>query len=93
MNHKSFVILTKNALNLILTNQIEYIDKKFNCIDLNIINHQDIILLHFAHILSHLNIAFPISKICNTFNKDLYAYYENQTPWKNTPLEQPKNYK
>lgn len=30
--------------------------------------------------------------ICS-FNKNLYAYYENQTPWKNTPLEQPKNYK
>lgn len=90
---QKFRYLDQDALNLILTKYIEYIDKKFNCIDLNTINHQDIILLHFAAHPKPWNIAFPISKVCNTFNKNLYAYYENQTPWKNTPLEQPKNYK
>lgn len=90
---QKFRYLDQDALNLILTKHIEYIDKKFNCIDLNTINHQDIILLHFAAHPKPWNIAFPISKVCNTFNKNLYAYYENQTPWKNTPLEQPKNYK
>ena len=90
---QKFRYLDQDALNLILTKQIKYIDKKFNCIDINTINHQDIVLLHFAAHPKPWNIAFLISKVCNTFNKDLYAYYENQTPWKNTSLEQPKNYK
>lgn len=90
---QKFRYLDQDALNLILTKHIEYIDKKFNCIDLNTINHQDIILLHFAAHPKPWNIAFPISKVCNEFNKNLYQYYENKTPWKNLPLELPKNYK
>lgn len=90
---QKFRYLDQDALNLILTKHIQYLDTKFNCIDINNIDKKNIILLHFAAHPKPWNIAFPISKVCNTFNKNLYAYYENQTPWKNTPLEQPKNYK
>lgn len=55
---QKFRYLDQDALNLILTKHIEYIDKKFNCIDLNTINHQDIILLHFAAHPKPWNIAF-----------------------------------
>lgn len=90
---KKFRYLDQDALNLVLTKHIKYIDFKFNCIDTNNIDKKDIILLHFAAHPKPWNIAFPISKVCNSFNKNLYLYYENQTPWKNTELEMPKNYK
>lgn len=90
---KKFRYLDQDALNLILTGQIKYLDIKFNCIDINNINEKDIILLHFAAHPKPWTIAFPISKICNSFNMNLYSYYEKQTPWENTPLEWPKNYK
>lgn len=90
---QKFCYLDQDALNLILTNHIQYLDTKFNCIDINNIDKKNIILLHFAAHPKPWNIAFSISKICNEFNKNLYQYYENKTPWKNLPLEQPKNYK
>lgn len=90
---QKFRYLDQDALNLILTNHIQYLDTKFNCIDINSTEQKNIILLHFAAHPKPWNIAFPISKICNKFNKNLYQYYENKTPWKNLPLEQPKNYK
>ena len=90
---QKFRYLDQDALNLILTNHIQYLDTKFNCIDINNIDKKNIILLHFAAHPKPWNIAFPISKVCNEFNKNLYQYYENKTPWKNLPLELPKNYK
>jgi lipopolysaccharide biosynthesis glycosyltransferase len=90
---QKFRYLDQDALNLILTNHIQYLDTKFNCIDINSIEQKNIILLHFAAHPKPWNIAFPISKGCNKFNKNLYQYYENKTPWKNLPLELPKNYK
>ena len=90
---QKFRYLDQDALNLILTNHIQYLDTKFNCIDINSIEQKNIILLHFAAHPKPWNIAFSISKLCNKFNKNLYQYYENKTPWKNLPLEQPKNYK
>lgn len=90
---QKFRYLDQDALNLILTKHIQYLDTKFNCIDINNIDKKNIILLHFAAHPKPWNIAFPISKICNEFNKNLYQYYENKTPWKNLPLELPKNYK
>ena len=90
---QKFRYLDQDALNLILTNHIQYLDTKFNCIDINSTEQKNIILLHFAAHPKPWNIAFSISKICNEFNKNLYQYYENKTPWKNLPLELPKNYK
>lgn len=90
---KKFRYLDQDALNLILTGHIQYIDAVFNCIDINSVNEQDIILLHFAAHPKPWNIAFPISKTCTKFTKNLYNDYEEQTPWKDTPLDYPKNYK
>lgn len=90
---QKFRYLDQDALNLILTNHVQYLNTKFNCIDINSTEQKNIILLHFAAHPKPWNIAFPISKVCNKFNKNLYQYYENKTPWKNIPLEYPKNYK
>ena len=90
---KKFRYLDQDALNLILTSRVQYIDSIFNCIDTNNVDISDIILLHFAAHPKPWNIAFPISKICTDLNKNLYQNYEEQTPWKNTPLDLPRNYK
>lgn len=92
-NPQKFRYLDQDALNLILTGHIQYINSRFNCIDISSINKKDIILLHFAAHPKPWNIAFPISKTCTDFNKNLYKKYENKTPWKDTLPEQPKNYK
>lgn len=87
---QKFRYLDQDALNIVLHGKILYLSSKFNNLTLN---YEDTVLLHFAAHPKPWNIAFPISKICNTFNKNLYQYYENKTPWKSLPLEQPKNYK
>lgn len=83
----------QDALNIVLKNKVKYIDKKYNCMDIESIDINKIGLLHFAAHPKPWQIAFPISKICNSFNKNLYLYYEKQTPWENTALEKPRNYK
>lgn len=85
--------LDQDALNIILHSKIKYLPSIFNSIDYNNINTDDIVLLHFAAHPKPWNIAWPISKICNSFNKTLYSYYENHTPWQNSPLQMPRNYK
>lgn len=90
---QKFRYLDQDALNLILTKHIQYLDTKFNCIDINNIDKKNIILLHFAAHPKPWNIAFPISKVCNEFNKNLYQYYEKQTPWSGLPPTLPRNYK
>ena len=92
-NPKQFSYLDQDALNVVLHNHIKYFNKIFNCLDIKKINTADIVLLHLAAHPKPWNIAFPISNICNDFNRNLYQFYEDKTPWKNTPLEQPKNYK
>ena len=62
---QKFRYLDQDALNLILTNHIQYLDTKFNCIDINNIDKKNIILLHFAAHPKPWNITFPISKLYN----------------------------
>lgn len=92
-NPKRFSYLDQDALNLVLHNHIKYFNSKFNCLDISKINTNDIVLLHLAAHPKPWNIAFSISNVCNDFNKNLYKSYEDKTPWKDTPLEQPRNYK
>lgn len=90
---QKFRYLDQDALNLILTNHIQYLDTKFNCIDINNIDKKNIILLHFAAHPKPWNICWSLSPNCNEFNKNLYQYYEKQTPWSNLPPTLPRNYK
>lgn len=90
---QKFRYLDQDALNLILTNHIQYLDTKFNCIDINNIDKKNIILLHFAAHPKPWNICWSLSPNCNEFNKNLYQYYEKQTPWSGLPPTLPRNYK
>lgn len=100
---KSLSILEKNptkfshpdqdVLNILLTQKTYYLPQIYNCIDLTTINHKDIVLLHFAANPKPWNICWSLSPNCNEFNKNLYQYYEKQTPWSGLPPTLPRNYK
>lgn len=95
-----FIYPDQDVLNLILSNKVRYIDEKYNFLNyiyrdenINKINSLNIILLHFAIHPKPWEIAWYISPNCNRFNKNLYKFYEDLTPWKNTPLIYPTHYK
>ena len=71
--HK-FIYTDQDALNLILSNRVKYIDEKYNFlnyiyrdINKNHINFSNIILLHFAIHPKPWNIAWYLSPNCNKF--------------------------
>lgn len=88
-----FRYLDQDALNVVLHNKVLYLDKIYNCIDPAAVNRNDIVFLHFAAHPKPWNIAWPISSICNDFNRHLYSACEQHTPWKNEVLQMPRNYK
>lgn len=88
---KKFKYPDQDALNFLLKDKVRYLNNKFNCIDINSINEKSIVIIHFANHPKPWNEVWKINVIYNTFTKNLYAYYEEKTPWKNTPLEKLKN--
>lgn len=97
-NYKLFKFPDQDILNIILSHKVKYLDTIFNCfVDYRncrtSIKNEDIVLLHFSALPKPWNIAWSISKVSNKFNRNLYAYYEEKTPWKNIPLSKPKTYK
>jgi len=83
----------QDALNIILTGNIVYLGRLYNCIDISAVNSNDIVLLHFAAHPKPWNIAWPISKLCTDFTRDIYRQYEAMTPWQASELQMPSNYK
>ncbi len=83
----------QDALNLILTGKVHYMDRTYNCIDSAAADSMEIVLLHFAAHPKPWNIAWPISKLCTDFTRDIYRQYEAMTPWRDTELQMPRNYK
>lgn len=90
---KRFRYLDQDALNLILIGKIHYLDRKYNCLNTPDMMRQGIVFLHFAAHPKPWNIAWPISKACNDFTKDIYAQYEQLTPWQDYLPVLPTNYK
>ena len=91
--HHQFTHPDQDALNIVCKNNTGYLDKTYNCIDLSNIILNNIIFLHFAANPKPWSIAWKFSKNNNTFNRELYTKYENNTPWKGSPLSPPRNYK
>lgn len=97
----SFHFPDQDALNIILINKVKFIDLKYNyCHTLiqkepysNIFFNNQVIILHFNGFPKPWNLAYYQSSRCNKYTINLYKKYENLTPWKNTPLIAPKNYK
>ena len=85
-NPKKFLYQDQDALNLILTQKIKYLDKKFNCMYLYDMEFSDIILLHFVSQPKPWNKMWNLNLMNNDFTKNIYSFYENQTEWRDEPL-------
>ena len=85
-NPKKFLYQDQDALNLILTQKIKYLDKKFNCMYLYDMEFSDIILLHFVSLPKPWNKMWNLNLMNNDFTKNIYSFYENQTEWRDEPL-------
>lgn len=89
----------QDALNLILTQKIAYLPKKFNYFNgfypwhKDSITNKEIILLHFTSSPKPWDLGWEVSSMSNDYNRDLYKTYENQTPWKNASPVYPKHYR
>lgn len=77
----------QDALNIVLSKKVRYINKKFNCINLKDIDVREIVLLHFANHPKPWNRFWFLNVINNEFTKNLYSKYEEMTPWENCPIE------
>lgn len=76
----------QDVLNELLTKRIKYLNKIFNCIDIYSVKQESIVLLHFANNPKPWNEKWNFNRMYNDFTKNLYKSFENQTPWKDTPL-------
>lgn len=88
---KKFKYPDQDALNFLLKDKVQYLNNSFNCIDINLIDKKNIAIIHFANHPKPWNEMWKINIIYNNFTKNLYAYYEEKTPWKGMPLEKLKN--
>ena len=70
---------------------MQYLNNCFNCIDINLIDEKNIVIIHFANHPKPWNEMWKINIIYNNFTKNLYAYYEEKTLWKEIPSEKLKN--
>ena len=95
----NFKFPDQDALNLILTQKIAYLPKKFNYFNgfypwhKDSITNKEIILLHFTSSPKPWDLGWEVSSMSNDYNRDLYKTYENQTPWKNASPVYPKHYR
>ena len=93
-NPEKLKYLDQDALNIILNQKIFYLDYKFNwCNTWGTISLKNIVLYHLNATPKPWHLAWSISKIVNSVNKDIYFFYEAQTPWCNENLILPRNYK
>lgn len=79
--------LDQDALNLILTQKVVYLPKKFNYFNNGKVTDKeikDIVLLHFTASPKPWYMGWEISPLSNDYNRDLYKIYENKTPWRNS---------
>lgn len=80
----------QDILNIILKGKIKYLDEKYNCKCTTSMREDDIVFYHFSAQPKPWDLAWKISAISNSFNRNLYSMYEKKTPYKNEPLVYPK---
>lgn len=98
-NPRKFDYWDQDTLNILFDKKVKYLSRIYNYIELNnldsseIVNNEDVVLLHFAANPKPWHLGWNISSVCNSFNKNIYKFYEECTPWKDIPLETPYNAK
>lgn len=101
INHLSteqekFLFPDQDALNLVLTGKVKYIDTKFNWAkveNISIDNINNIIILHYAASPKPWFLAWSVNPKANDTNRYIYKSYEQETPYSNMPLIKPRTYK
>ena len=88
-----FKYYDQDALNLVLTGRIKYLDRKYNYMHNSLPDKEKTVILHYAANPKPWKFYFALSRACNDFNKEYYAFYEKNTPWAAEPLDKPLNYK
>lgn len=95
----NFKFPDQDALNLILTQKVHYLPKKFNYFNgfypwnKDIIANKEVILLHFTSSPKPWDLGWNVSPMSNEYNRNLYKNYENYTPWKDSLPVYPKHYR
>lgn len=101
INHLSteqekFLFPDQDALNLVLTGKVKYINTKFNWAkveNISIDNINNIIILHYAASPKPWFLAWSVNPKANDTNRYIYKSYEQETPYSNMPLIKPRTYK
>lgn len=93
-NKKRFNYPDQDALNFVLQGQVLYLARKYNHINTpGLEQTAEIVFIHFAAQPKPWGIAWNISKLCSEFTKDMYAFYEQKSPWKDCGYVLPTNYR
>lgn len=96
---KKFYMLDQDALNIIFKGKVKYLSRKFNWFNgfyewkKDSIKNKKIILVYFTSTPKPWDLGWEVSSMSNDYNRDLYKFYENQTPWKNSLPVYPKHYR
>lgn len=94
LNNKNFTCKDQDVLNILCTNNIKYLPKEYNCIDINeVSNIKNIVLLHLTISPKPWFLAYKISPYFDKFKYNTYMLYEKLTPYKLIPPQEPKTYK
>lgn len=94
LNSENFQCKDQDVLNILCTNQIKYLPKEYNCINLSEIkNIKNIVFLHLTISPKPWFLAYQISPYFDKIKYDYYMTYEKFTPYKDIPLQEPKTYK
>lgn len=94
LNSENFQCKDQDVLNILCTNQIKYLPKEYNCINLSEIkNIKNVVFLHLTISPKPWFLAYQISPYFDKIKYDYYMAYEKFTPYKDIPLQEPKTYK
>lgn len=94
LNSENFQCKDQDVLNILCTNQIKYLPKEYNCINLSEIkNIKNVVFLHLTISPKPWFLAYQISPYFDKIKYDYYMTYEKFTPYKDIPLQEPKTYK
>lgn len=91
-NQEKFTYPDQDALNILLTQKVKYLNKRYNNINLPGTDPSKIGLIHFTGCPKPWSSIWHFSQPKESLVADIYDFYEQKTPWANMPLEPPTKY-
>ena len=94
LNSENFQCKDQDVLNILCTNQIKYLPKEYNCINLSEIkNIKNVVFLHLTISPKPWFLAYQISPYFDKIKYDYYMAYEKFTPYKDIHYKSQKHIK